>query len=84
MIDLVQMDIQGLAARILEEYCSEPSQGVDIQAFLIGTHSESIHERCRDALKLHNYAFLHDEIETLIQPDGIRAAAKREINQSQP
>jgi FkbM family methyltransferase len=75
-IDLVQMDIQGLEALILEDYCSRPNNGSDIHAFLIGTHGESIHQRCKAALKQHNYAFVHDEFETLNQPDGILAAAK--------
>jgi FkbM family methyltransferase len=76
VIDLVQMDIQGLEALILEDYVSGSSNGSDIQAFLIGTHGENIHERCRAALKQHNYGFVHDEFETLNQPDGILAAAR--------
>jgi FkbM family methyltransferase len=76
LIDLVQMDIQGLEALILEDYFSGCSNGSTIQAFLIGTHGESIHERCRVALKQHNYDFVHDEFETLNQPDGILAAVR--------
>jgi FkbM family methyltransferase len=76
VIDLVQMDIQGLEALILEDYFSGSSNSFDIQACLIGTHGESIHERCRAALKQHNYTIVHDEFETLNQPDGILAAAR--------
>lgn len=80
MVHLLQMDIQGLEALILEGFFSESNPGsknsVDIQAFLIGTHGAGIHERCRAALSQNNYAFIHDEFETLNQPDGILAATR--------
>lgn len=78
--DLVQMDIQGLEAAILEEFFSESNsesdRPVEINTFLIGTHGDGIHERCRNALKCNNYKLLHDEANTLNQPDGILAATR--------
>lgn len=75
-IDLIQMDIQGLEAAILEDFFSAPDQTLKVDTFLIGTHGRDIHEHCRIILKSHKYELLHDEAETLNQPDGILAAAK--------
>ena len=75
-IDLIQMDIQGLEAAILEGFFSAPDQTLEVDTFIIGTHGREIHARCRIILKSHNYELLHDESETLNQPDGILAAAK--------
>jgi len=76
VIDLLQMDIQGFEALILEDHFSEPGSKIDIRSFLVGTHGESIHDRCRAVLGLHGYMVLHDEFATPNQPDGILAAAK--------
>lgn len=73
--DLVQMDIQGLEAAILEEFFSESERPFAIRSFLIGTHGNDIHMRCRNALLKNDYMVLHDEANTANQPDGILAAA---------
>lgn len=77
LISLVQMDIQGFEALLLESYfSSKPTSPFAVAAFLIGTHGEGIHSRCRSALGANGYSFVHDEFETLNQPDGILAAVQ--------
>lgn len=73
-IDLLQMDIQGIEARVLE--ASEGVLGEHvIRNFLIGTHSADIHQRCINILRKHGYHIMLDIFETIHQPDGILTAS---------
>ncbi len=69
-IDLLQMDIQGLEADVLES-----SENILIQHkirnFLIGTHSSELHLRCKQVLLKDGYRVLVDNFDTKFQPDGI-------------
>lgn len=73
-VDLVQMDVQGFEAAILEEFVSAAAGRLSVKAFLIGTHGEAIHKRCRSALVGAGYECLCDQFHTVNQPDGILAA----------
>ena len=69
-IDLVQMDIQGLEADVLESSRSILIQH-KIRSFLIGTHSSELHLRCKQVLLKDGYRVLVDNFDTKFQPDGI-------------
>lgn len=71
-IDLLQMDIQGVEADVLEGYRRWNSQaGPEIRSFLIGTHGAAVHRRCREILIGLNYKVFHDQEHSVNQPDGI-------------
>lgn len=72
-IDLLQMDIQGTEAGVLES-SERLLASHAIKNFLIGTHSADIHRRCIDVLRRNGYQVYIDNYETLLQPDGILAA----------
>ncbi len=76
-VDLIQMDVQGIEAAILEEFFSVSAGGLVVNGFLIGTHGAAIHERCRFSLASAGYRLLHDEFQTVNQPDGILAATRK-------
>jgi FkbM family methyltransferase len=74
-VDLAQLDIQGAERSVLESYCgSSVAERVNIKAFLVGTHGESIHECCREMLKRAGYVILHDTPNAVNQPDGVLVA----------
>lgn len=74
-IDLVQMDIQGLEADVLNSSQQLLHHG-QVKTFLIGTHGKEIHQRCLDIFKECDYTIEHDQFETKHQPDGIIVASK--------
>lgn len=74
VVDLMQMDIQGLEASVLEGFFAEPARELAVGAFLIGTHGRLIHDRCRTALRARGYELVHDQVDAPNQPDGILAA----------
>ncbi len=74
-VDLCQMDIQGFERDVLKS--SETLLRKDhIINFLIGTHSQEVHEGCVKILQSSGYRILHDNYETADQPDGILVARK--------
>ena len=72
-IGLLQMDIQGLELDVIES--SEAFiKKHHISRFLIGTHSEEIHQRCKRTLSKCGYVITVDMYNTKLQPDGILLA----------
>lgn len=76
-VDLLQMDVQGLEADILDAATADLKRGT-IETLLIGTHSDAIHARCLRILSDAGYRILHDDPDPGTQPDGMIVATKRE------
>jgi FkbM family methyltransferase len=75
-VDLLQMDVQGLEADVLNGGIESLRAG-RIRTFLIGTHGREIHQRCMSVLREHGYEVTIDKFETVAQPDGILVATRR-------
>ena len=73
-IDLLQMDIQGLEAELLDS-AREVLIYNKIKSTLIGTHSNLIHTECLQILMECNLRIIYEEANTTEQPDGIIAAS---------
>lgn len=69
-IELLQMDIQGLEADVLNGGV-KTLQSHYIKKFLIGTHGLKIHEKCINTLIKYNYIIQFENNELESQPDGI-------------
>jgi len=74
-VDLVQMDVQGLEADVLQG-ASHSSRTGKIRAFLIGTHGRKNHQKCADILEKYRYVIEFAEDDPKEQPDGIIVASK--------
>src|SRR5947209_14559537 len=74
-VDLIQMDVQGLEANVLQGAAGSLRAG-KIKTFLIGTHGPEIHQHCIDILKKHGYVIEFEEDDPEQQPDGIILASK--------
>ena len=74
-IDLCQMDVQGLEAEVLEG-AQEVLQTGKVKTFLIGTHSQKLHDDCINLLVENGYVIEYDNYNTREQPDGILVASK--------
>jgi FkbM family methyltransferase len=74
-VDLVQMDVQGLEADVLQG-ASHSLQAGKIRAFLIGTHGRNSHQKCADILEEYGYVIEFAEGDPKEQPDGIIVASK--------
>lgn len=71
-VDLLQMDIQGFEAPVLEAFFGQDArQSGVIKNLLVGTHGEKPHKRCREITMSHGYTIVHDEVQSAYQPDGI-------------
>lgn len=74
-VDLVQMDVQGLEADVLQG-ASHSSRTGKIRTFLIGTHGRKSHQKCADILEEYGYVIEFAEGDPKEQPDGIIVASK--------
>jgi FkbM family methyltransferase len=74
-IDLLQMDVQGLEVDVLKSGLASLSDN-KVKTFLIGTHSQQLHEDCMKLLTQYNYEIEFDKFDTKLQPDGILVASK--------
>ncbi len=74
-IDVMSMDVQGLEVDILMGGNSVLEQA-DVKTFIIGTHGNTIHQRCIKRLSDKDYKIEYDEPDTPHQPDGIIIASK--------
>jgi FkbM family methyltransferase len=75
LVDLVQIDVQGLEDEVLRSGSKSMRTG-KIKTFLIGTHGLRIHRKCIDILKRHRYEIEFDKDNPADQPDGIIVASK--------
>jgi FkbM family methyltransferase len=75
-IDLLQMDIQGLELPVLEKFFSEP-QRTAITTFLVGTHSDPIHQAIIALLQQNGYDVKFECARPPDQPDGIVLAVEK-------
>jgi len=75
VVDLCQMDVQGLELDVLAGAQNVLQTG-NVKTFLIGTHSEKLHGHCINALADKGYAIEYDNYHTKEQPDGILVASK--------
>lgn len=73
MIDLLQMDIQGIEYDILNNSKEILLKGC-IKSFIIGTHGSEIHQGCLNVLRHCNYNISFNEPFPVGQPDGIIVA----------
>jgi FkbM family methyltransferase len=76
IVDLVQMDVQGLEVEVLEGGVHS-METARVQAYLIGTHSLKIHRECSAILEEHGYVIEFDKSDTKDQPDGILVAKRK-------
>jgi len=74
-VDLLQMDVQGAEADILQGSRSSLQSG-NITSFLIGTHSRALHQACSAILREHGYQIEYEEPNPKEQPDGIIVATR--------
>jgi len=74
-VDLLQMDVQGAEADILQGSLSSLRSG-NITSFLIGTHGRALHQACREILRGHGYEIEYEQPNPTEQPDGIIVATK--------
>jgi hypothetical protein len=75
LVDLVQIDVQGLEDEVLRSGSNSMRTG-KIKTFLIGTHGPRVHRKCIDILKMHRYEIEFDKDNPADQPDGIIVASK--------
>lgn len=75
VVDLCQMDVQGLELDVLAG-AQNVLQSGNVKIFLIGTHSEKLHGHCINALTDKGYVIEYDNYHTKEQPDGILVASK--------
>ena len=75
LVDLCQMDVQGLELDVLEG-ARRALQTGSVKTFLIGTHSQKLHEGCINLLAENGYVIEYDNYTTKEQPDGILVASK--------
>jgi FkbM family methyltransferase len=73
IIDLLQMDIQGIEYNILNNSKEILMKGF-IKCFIIGTHGSEIHQGSLDVLQYCNYNISYNEPFPVGQPDGIIVA----------
>ncbi|NQT13631.1 MAG: FkbM family methyltransferase [Planctomycetes bacterium] len=83
--DLLQMDVQGLEADVLEGGRRSLQAGA-VGTFLLGTHGDEVHRQCIDVLSEHGYSIEFEEAHPTSQPDGIIIAGKgvREPSDKRP
>lgn len=74
-VDLLQIDVQGVEADVLNSGLLSLQSG-QIKTLLIGTHGRKIHQKCVNILRDFDYIIEHDEYDTKEQPDGIIAASR--------
>jgi FkbM family methyltransferase len=81
VVDLLQMDVQGAEAEILQGALNSLRSG-SIRTFLIGTHSQALHQACSAVLRRHGYEIEYQEPHPRGQPDGIIVASRgaRKLN----
>jgi FkbM family methyltransferase len=75
LIDLCQIDVQGLEFEVLKGGQNTMQTG-SVNTFLIGTHSQKLHKDCIDLLTKNGYVIKYDNYYTEEQPDGILVASK--------
>ena len=75
IVDLCQMDVQGLELDVLKGATRTLATGA-VRVFLIGTHSEELHGACSALLERSGYGIAYDNYNTTQQPDGILVACK--------
>ena len=75
IVELLQMDVQGLEADVLSGGAGTLRSG-QVKRFLIGTHGSEVHRKCVKQLRRYNYLIEIDKAETREQPDGILFASK--------
>jgi FkbM family methyltransferase len=75
-IDFLQMDIQGLEWPVLEKFFSSPERS-GVSEFLVGTHSDEIHNAVSELLNRNGYAVTFECARPPGQPDGIILAVWR-------
>jgi FkbM family methyltransferase len=73
VVDLLQMDVQGLEVEVLGSG-AEAWKSSAIKKFLIGSHGAERHRQCIDILREHGYTIAIDKFDTVDQPDGIIVA----------
>jgi FkbM family methyltransferase len=73
IVNLVQMDVQGLEADILRGGARTLRMG-RVETFLIGTHGRDVHRACAEELERYGYRIKCSEAEAKDQPDGILVA----------
>ena len=74
-IHLVQIDVQGFEAEVLQGAGRSMDQGA-IYTFLIGTHGARVHRACVHLLRQHGYSIEIDQVQAQNQPDGILVGIK--------
>jgi len=75
VVDFCQMDVQGLELHVLRG-APRALQTGNVKTFLIGTHSQELHEDCINVLVENYYVIEYDNYNTTEQPDGILVASK--------
>jgi hypothetical protein len=75
IVNLVQMDVQGLEADVLRGGARALGIG-RVETFLIGTHGRDVHRACVEELERYGYTIECSEAEAKDQPDGILVASK--------
>jgi FkbM family methyltransferase len=75
IVNLVQMDVQGLEADVLRGGAHTLLTG-RVETFLIGTHGPDVHRACVEELERYRYAIECNEAEAKDQPDGVLVASK--------
>ena len=73
--DLLQMDVQGLEADVLDSGTRSLQAGL-VKTFLVGTHGREVHQKCIDILTEYGYAIELEEAEAKHQPDGMIVASQ--------
>jgi hypothetical protein len=74
-VDLLLMDVQGFEVDVLKGALHTLQTG-SVKTFLIGTHSQKIHQECIDILRENGYIMEFDKYQTKEQPDGIIVDSK--------
>jgi FkbM family methyltransferase len=75
-VDLAKVDVQGFECEVLEGASASMTDG-RIHNWLIGTHSQYLHEQCLDLLKYKKYRVIYEEQQPKEQPDGIVIASRQ-------
>jgi len=78
-IHFLQMDIQGLEAAALRG-AAESVKNHSIHRFMIGTHSEALHQECEAILKSADYRIEYSNPVVPQQPDGMILATADDPN----
>lgn len=74
-LDLLLMDVQGFEVYVLKGALHTLQTG-SVKTFLIGTHSQKLHQECIDILRENGYIMEFDKYQTKEQPDEIIVGSK--------